>query len=114
MKPIINFGICIILILLISTPSCKKDKSNRPPTANAGDLVEVQLSSCSDRTGSAELDGSGSFDPDSNIVSYHWSYLSGSGGYTLSNADSPIAKLENISLRKRQHLGYGGKCFCNG
>ena len=98
MKPLIIFVFCVILIDVVSIVSCRKDnESNSTPVAKADDDVFLELNSCKDSTGSATLDGSGSFDPDSNIVSYQWRYLSGPSGFILRNSDSSIAKLENVS-----------------
>src|SRR5688572_20496767 len=100
MKPIIISVFCVILVYLASIASCSKDtESNRAPVAKTGGDISVELLSCNDSSGTAELDGSGSIDPDSNIVSYRWVYISGhSPGFTLKNADSPKATLENISF----------------
>ena len=99
MKSLILIAACIILVELILLISCKKDTTpNSAPVAKADNQIFVDLKSCSDRTASVILDGSKSFDPDSNIVSYHWALRWGNSfGFSLRNADSPIAKLENIS-----------------
>ena len=100
MKPIIVGVFCVILIYLSSIVSCSKDtESNSAPVAKTGGDIFLELLTCNDSSGTAELDGSGSVDPDSNIVSYRWVYISGRPpGFTLKNADSPIATLENISV----------------
>ncbi len=62
MKPLKVFAACFGLICIASIPSCNKDKTGRrAPVAVAGDIITAQLLSCNDRTGSAELNGSGYF-----------------------------------------------------
>jgi len=52
--------------------------ANVPPVANAGSNQTVSVST-------AQLDGSASYDPDGNIVSYSWVQVSGLGGVTIVN-----------------------------
>ena len=98
MKLLVSRIVFYGLILAASITSCNKNRTDRyAPVAVAGDFITAQLLSCNDSTGSAELNGNGSYDPDSNIVSYRWKYNYGPQGFILSNADSPIAKVDKIS-----------------
>jgi hypothetical protein len=102
MKHIIFFTGCLVLTWLISIASCKKDREVQPrpnlaPVARAGSDISVQLSSCSDRSGIAELDGSASSDPDGNVASYFWTKIYGPPGEIISNPSSAKARIEHIS-----------------
>lgn len=85
----------IICISLFAISACKKElrqgaiQANKPPVAHAGADIWTELS-CSNKTGYTELIGSGSYDPDGNIVSYSWVGISGTPGYLIS--DSSLAK----------------------
>ncbi len=74
------------MFLILSIASCKKEKNiaaintatkenevvaNRPPVANAGPDQEIMLPN-----NMITLDGSGSTDPDNNIIYYKWTKLS--------------------------------------
>ena len=80
--------------------SCKKEttplKINRPPVANAGPDVSVSLLSCRDKSTFAELDGSGSSDPDGDIGSYSLAAISASPGYVFSNATLSKTTVGNL------------------
>ena len=109
MKPILKFT-AYFLIAGSTFFSCKKEatppkiyqapvappKINQAPVANAGADVTLLLS-CSQKVGLAELDGSSSSDPDSNIVRYNWAPLYGPQGYILSDSNSAKATVENLS-----------------
>ena len=58
---------------------------NSPPVANAGADQSVAVNA------TVTLDGSGSTDPDNNIVSYHWQQTDGPT-VTLTNANTAIAQ----------------------
>ena len=85
--------------------SCKKEKevalppipaNNKPPVANAGPDTSISLLTCRDITSIIQLDGSGSFDPDNNIVSYTW-ILIGSPGYVVKNQGLAKTSAENLA-----------------
>jgi hypothetical protein len=79
--------ISLLLFIVFAFNACKKENKdippivippippsiiNNPPVANAGLNQTITLSSCYGVTASAELDGSQSFDVDSNIINYSW------------------------------------------
>ena len=105
MKHILVFTICFVLALLVAIPSCKKNRdasdaratAKNPPFARAGDDFFVQLLSCSDRTGSAQLDGSASSDRDGNIASFNWTKIYGPPGEIIRNSNTAKATVENVS-----------------
>ncbi|KIC92623.1 hypothetical protein OI18_21830 [Flavihumibacter solisilvae] len=66
---------------------------NNPPVAKAGE----DKSACETNFTFIELDGTGSTDPDRNITSYRWSFISGPPTYTLTNANVATAKVENLT-----------------
>ncbi|HEY4109284.1 PKD domain-containing protein [Puia sp.] len=66
---------------------------NIPPVANAGSDQTFTLTG-SDTT--ITLDGSASFDPDGEIVSYSWYQLSGKGGVTITNANTPRPTIHGL------------------
>jgi len=59
---------------------------NQAPSARISTTTSIQLP-----TNSVRLDGSGSSDPDGNIVKYQWSQVSGPSTATLTNATTAIA-----------------------
>ena len=105
MRLILFFSLCIVLATVVSMPACKKDRDSadtrpvaqKPPFARAGDDFRVQLLSCSDRTGTAGLDGTLSSDPENNIAGYIWTKIYGPPGEIIRNANSAVASVENIS-----------------
>jgi hypothetical protein len=112
MKILITFA-AFFLIAVGVFLSCKKEPprptptpplppappatANKPPIANAGPDVSFDLSSysCADRVLIVELDGSGSSDPDGDIISYSWRKISGPAA---SNASSNSAKARVAQL----------------
>ncbi|HJS55531.1 MAG TPA: hypothetical protein VJ765_13345, partial [Chitinophagaceae bacterium] len=99
MKPIIKFTACIVLIWLVSIASCKDPLPNHSPVASAGQDIVIVLPTCrNDTTGSTDLDGTGSTDPDNNITSYSWRRVSGPGTYYLGNSTSAKARVENMAI----------------
>ena len=64
---------------------------NRPPVANAGADKTIALP---DNT--MTLDGSGSTDPDSNIIAYTWTKVSGPSSSDITNANSEQAQAINL------------------
>ncbi|MBN8850254.1 MAG: PKD domain-containing protein, partial [Sphingobacteriales bacterium] len=59
-------------------------KTNLPPIAAAGSDITIRLP-----TSSAELNGSGSSDPDGTIASYRWNEVSGPNTYTINDSTIP-------------------------
>jgi gliding motility-associated-like protein len=66
------------------------ENTNIPPTANAGEDLELYLP-----TNSENISGSGS-DDDGNIASYSWTKVSGPSGVTLTNVTLPTLSLSNL------------------
>jgi hypothetical protein len=98
MKPLTLLTALFILLGVASTITCKQDKDDgleHYPTARAGTDINVTLSSCKDRNGFANLDGSASSDPDGKLA-YRWKKLSGPAGGELTNPD--LAKTRAINL----------------
>ena len=98
MKPLTLLAAFFILLGVATTITCKKDEGNgldHYPTARAGTDINVALSSCKDRNGFADLDGSASSDPDGKLA-YYWKKTSGPGGGELTNPD--LAKTRAINL----------------
>jgi N-acetylneuraminic acid mutarotase len=76
--------------------------TNRPPVANAGG--DVNVISCSSRdllNSTSGLDGSGSTDPDNNIVSYQWKRISGPPlpAFSPVNVPGSATQLSVINLQ---------------
>jgi Tol biopolymer transport system component len=65
-------------------------QTNRPPVANAGPDYTIIFPS------NVTIDGSGSSDPDNNIVSYLWTKISGPSSYTIGNVNDPRANLTDL------------------
>ena len=63
---------------------------NQAPTANAGNNITITLP-----TNSTTLNGTGN-DPDGTIASYSWAKISGSGTYTIANANAATTGLSNL------------------
>ncbi|MEO6583203.1 MAG: kelch repeat-containing protein, partial [Ferruginibacter sp.] len=57
-----------------------KEVTNRPPIAKAGPDQEIMLPN-----NTVTLDGSGSTDPENNILQYQWTKLSGPASFSFSN-----------------------------
>jgi predicted esterase len=79
-----------VTINVVSTP-VTDPVGNKNPVARAGDDVSITLP-----TSSANLNGSGSSDPDGTIGSYSWSKVSGPSSYTLNNGGSAQASVTNL------------------
>jgi poly(3-hydroxybutyrate) depolymerase len=65
--------------------------ANQPPVANAGPDQTITLPA-----NSVTLSGTGSSDPDGNIVNYEWRQLSGPASSTLTNANASIATASGL------------------
>lgn len=66
-------------------------KSNEAPVANAGADRTITLP-----TSATTLDGSTSSDPDNNIRTYAWSWVSGPSTYTIDNPPGATTGLSNL------------------
>ena len=64
---------------------------NQAPVANAGTNIRITLP-----VNSANLNGSGSFDPDGTITSYQWTQLSGPTTVTIANSTRAVASVSNL------------------
>jgi hypothetical protein len=64
--------------------------TNRPPVANAGPDYTIIFPS------NLDIDGSGSSDPDNNIVSYLWAKISGPSSFTIGNVNDVRAHLSGL------------------
>ena len=68
------------------------------PKANAGADISVSLSSCFDKTGFADLEGSGSSDPYNKVVSSSWAKIYGPlGSGHIIDPGSAKTRVENLS-----------------
>ena len=91
MKSFIKYLIFGIMLAGITTISCKKEMpeeidshpNNRPPVANAGPDQSFTLPK-----DTVNLDGSGSTDPDNNIIGYSWSRISGPTSVNIKNLNA--------------------------
>jgi predicted esterase len=66
-------------------------QQNKPPVANAGNTIQVQLP-----INSASLDGSGSTDPDGQITTWAWKKTAGPAGGDLSAAGAARTNISNL------------------
>ena len=69
---------------------------NPPPIANAGADISVTLSSCT-AFGSADLDGSASFDPDNQFLNYSWQKVSGPPSFQITSGYTPKTKVQQLT-----------------
>jgi PKD domain len=67
------------------------------PIAKVGADTSITLSSCADNSGSVELDGTGSSDPDNDIISTCWAQISGPTGNTILNRCLVKTKVAHLS-----------------
>ena len=65
-------------------------QTNRPPVANAGPDHVLP-------TNTANLNGSGSTDPDNNIVSFLWTKISGPSSFTITNGSTVQTLVTNLT-----------------
>ena len=103
LKQIVQFLGFFILIWLTVSISCRKEYScencnltnklpiNKSPIAVAGPDQTITLP-----LNSAVLDGSTSSDPDSNIVSYKWTKISGPSSFNVANGTTVQAQITNL------------------
>ena len=99
MKPNLLYAFYAALVVLTGTTSCKDDfdGSNLPPVANAGDDITINLTSCQAANGMAELDGSGSVDPDGMYLRHWWRKIWGPIGGEVQQSASVKAKVEGLT-----------------
>jgi hypothetical protein len=89
MKKKFVFQSSIMLVVIVSFFSCKKERtcqgcaSNQPPIAAAGPDTVITLPA-----NSLLLDGSGSVDRDGKISEWKWAKIFGPGSFAIVNADS--------------------------
>lgn len=88
------------LIIIVAIAACRKPPppvfigtgdNNRSPVAKAGNDTSIQLP-----VNTVRLDGTGSFDPDSNSITYVWLKASGPDTYTIANPTSPVTEVSNL------------------
>src|SRR5262245_28707499 len=97
MKKILILLFIIPFTAIIFFTSCKKDqpvednKINQPPVANAGPdrIIFLPMNTLS-------LNGSGSSDPDNNIISYEWSKFSGPSPFNIVNANKVTTQVTGL------------------
>lgn len=77
-----------VLIIVDAEPP-----ANKVPIANAGNDVILTLP-----TNSVLLNGTGSMDPDGNIISYNWSLVSGPSQIDLGNSASSSLNVGNLII----------------
>lgn len=75
------------------TVTVNSPAANVPPVANPGGNQTFTLTG-SDTT--VTLNGSASYDPDGTIVSYDWYQLSGKGGVTIANSNTPTPTIHGL------------------
>jgi len=100
MKSLIKVVACVFFVEIIIFVSCKKDSTglvdnHLPPVAKAGADTSVHITSCAS-SNFIGLDGSHSFDPDYDIVSYLWTKISGPSTGNILNYTSAVARLVNF------------------
>ncbi len=75
------------------TVNSSSQGSNKKPVAKTGNDITV-----SSGNHSIKLDGSGSYDPDGNIVQYSWKKISGPGGNLIGNLLNKIGEIAGVLL----------------
>ena len=93
-----------VIVACIVSLGCKRDRIpesikpadpapvNSHPVARAGNDTSIMFPA-----NRVLLNGSGSYDPDNNIASYHWSKLSGPGSFNIVNANSAQTQATNLA-----------------
>ena len=91
------------MLVITGLSSCKKELSdegcfntdqppaNHPPVANAGNDTTIMLPG-----NTVNLNGSLSFDPDSNITGYLWTKISGPSSFNITNANAVQTPVINL------------------
>jgi len=92
-----------MLIIIITHSSCKKElpceeclstnqpRTNHPPVANAGNDTTIMLPG-----NTVNLNGSLSFDPDSNITGYLWTKISGPSSFNITDTNAVQTPVINL------------------
>jgi ribosomal protein L14 len=75
------------------TVNASPGPANQAPIANAGTNITISLPQ-----NSTSLNGNGSIDLDGTISTYAWSWVSGTGTYTLGAPGSAICPLNNLQV----------------
>ncbi|MDQ3846014.1 MAG: hypothetical protein M3342_18705 [Bacteroidota bacterium] len=100
MKVLLMFATFVLIGVFVFL-SCNKDNRkqspNQAPVANAGADLSLTLPSCSGKT-TAELNGSGSTDPEGKTISYSWRKIAGPEGFIIRNKYGAKALVENLSV----------------
>ncbi|NML19343.1 T9SS type A sorting domain-containing protein [Pseudoflavitalea sp. G-6-1-2] len=65
---------------------------NKPPVANAGTDITLQLPA-----NTAKLDGSLSTDPESKPLTYEWSYVNGPTPYSIANKNAAVTNVSALT-----------------
>jgi Tol biopolymer transport system component len=93
----------ISMLIMIGLSGCKKEVScqecsntkqppaNHPPVANAGNDTTIMLPA-----NTINLNGSLSFDPDSNITGYRWTNISGPSSFNITDANAVQTTVTNL------------------
>ena len=91
------------ILVIIGLYSCKKElscegclnrnqpSSNHPPVANAGNDTTIMLPG-----NTVNLNGSLSFDPDSNITGYLWTKISGPSSFNITDTNAVQTPVINL------------------
>jgi poly(3-hydroxybutyrate) depolymerase len=77
---------------VVVTVNAAPPPPNQLPVANAGADVSIILPG-----GNANLNGSGSFDPDGSITNYLWTKLTGPAQYTITNSSAVNTSVTNLA-----------------
>lgn len=108
MKKVI-ISIFIVTLLLVIFPGSIAYAINNPPVAVAVDQT-VEATSVSGAY--ATLDGTGSYDPDGDVIEYSWAYYSGPAVITFDDSTSPtptaLFPLGSTIIRLTVTDPYGG------
>lgn len=101
MKKIVVFLTIACITIIIVSNSCKNVpppppppfivNNNSHPVAKAGNDTTIILPA-----NQVKLDGTGSYDPNNDSITYEWTRLNGPSAYTIENPDSLITNVTNL------------------